>query len=231
MDTTITMGQPTKVVIDSAVITHVKCYGGNSGTVTMYAHNGTPPYTYAYNSNTYNTSNLVTGLYAGRDTIHVKDANGCVKDTVITVTQPPLLHFRTPGITQPTCEGFKDGSITIAAFGGAPQYQYSMDALPFKNVTIYSGLAEGAYTFHVVDSNNCRLDSTIVLTGNPHIVIDAPEVSPPSCYGMANGGIALHVSGGIAPLTYHIVKPEHYQQHRHVRHTARGQLCHHYHRQ
>jgi gliding motility-associated-like protein len=206
-DLSVIIGQPTKLIYDSIIKSDLLCYGDNSGKVQVYASGGTTPYKYAFDGTAYSTLNPVTGITAGNHVIHVQDANGCVHDTTLNFKQPPPLHFRVPGITQPTCEGMTDGAITIAAFGGTPRYLYAMDPQPLKPVNTYSGLGEGAYTFHVQDSNGCQLDTTVVLTGNPHIVLGDPELTPPSCYGFNNGVIDLNVTGGVPPLTYHVVKP------------------------
>ncbi|MEO6830850.1 MAG: gliding motility-associated C-terminal domain-containing protein [Chitinophagaceae bacterium] len=202
-DTTVTLTEPTRIVIDSVIVTQVKCHGDNSGTATLYAHDGTPPYTYAKDSDPYSGSNLVTGFNAGTHVVHVKDANGCIRDSSILLTEPAALSFTVPGINQPTCEGFKDGSITIAARGGVSPYTYQMPPNPYKNVSFYTGLSEGSYTVRVMDSNNCVYDTIITLIGNPHLVIESVDVQSPSCFGLKNGVVTLTVSGGVPPLSYH----------------------------
>ncbi len=202
------VGEPSKVVIDSIFKTDLLCFGDNSGTTRVYGSGGTPPYQYAFDGQPYTSLIPVTGITAGNHTIHIQDANGCVKDTVLFFKQPSQLHFTMPGIVQPTCEGKLDGSITIAAFGGTPSYLYAMDAGTYKPVTLYTGLGEGSYVFHVKDSNSCALDTSVTLTGYPHIVLGQPELTSPSCYGLSNGIIDLNVSGGVTPLSYHVVKPD-----------------------
>lgn len=206
-DTTVTIGQPTKLLIDSIITTDVKCYGDNSGTATVYARNGTSPYTYAFDANPYAASNILVGFIAGTHVVHVKDNNGCIHDSAIRINQPAPLHFMIPGITQPTCEGFTDGSITIAATGGYGPYSYQMPPQPFKYVNIFGGLGEGTYTIRVKDSNGCQYDTTIILNGNPHIVIDGASLISPNCFGFNNGSVQLNVSGGVIPLTYHLSNP------------------------
>jgi gliding motility-associated-like protein len=138
--------------------------------------------------------------------IHFQDANGCVKDTTITVTQPPAFRFNA-SIISPTCEGFKNGSVTIAGTGGTPAYVYAMDPNPYKSTFVFDNLGEGTYLFHVQDNNLCVYDTTIVLNGYPHIDVGVPTVVPPSCFGFSNGVITMNSAGGVVPLTYHMMKP------------------------
>jgi gliding motility-associated-like protein len=205
-DTTITMGQPPRLVLDAVNITPVICYGDNTGTATVIGHGGTPGYQYARDAAPYSVSNVITGLYAGVHVIHFQDANGCVKDTTITVTQPPPFRFNA-SIISPTCEGFKNGSVTIAGTGGTPAYVYAMDPNPYKSTFVFDNLGEGTYLFHVQDNNLCVYDTTIVLNGYPHIDIGVPTVVPPSCFGFSNGVITMNSTGGVDPLTYHMMKP------------------------
>ncbi|MBS1645415.1 MAG: gliding motility-associated C-terminal domain-containing protein [Bacteroidetes bacterium] len=201
-DTTVTLTEPTRIVIDSVIVTDVKCHGDNSGTATVFAHDGTPSYTYAADAAPYSGSNLITGLNVGAHVLHVRDANGCIRDTAVKLKEPQALSFTIPGINQPTCEGFKDGSISISARGGFAPYTYQMPPNPYKTVSLYTGLAEGSYTIRVKDSNNCTYDTTIVLSGYPHILIESAEVQDPSCHGFKDGVVKLNVTGGVAPLSY-----------------------------
>ena len=155
----------------------------------------------------YRSGNLLTGFYAGTNVVHVRDAKGCIRDTLVRIIEPAQLRFRLPDIKSPTCEGFRDGSIIIVAYGGAPPYQYALDARPYKAAGSFDSLSEGAYILHVRDSNFCVYDTAITLTGYPHIVFGNPDVTPPSCYGFSNGMIRLDVSGGVPPLSYRIVSP------------------------
>jgi gliding motility-associated-like protein len=54
------------------------------------------------------------------------------------------------------------------------------------------------------DCQNAPISELFALT---EPVLNAPEITPPSCYGFNNGIIDLNVTGGVSPLTYHIIKP------------------------
>ena len=53
-----------------------------------------------------------------------------------------------------SCEGSKDGSVTITAGNGTPPYQYSLDGVYYVSSNMFIGLAVGNYTAYVKDSNN-----------------------------------------------------------------------------
>ncbi|MBK8627965.1 MAG: SprB repeat-containing protein [Saprospiraceae bacterium] len=52
-------------------VTHVKCYGGSDGSLTVLAQGGTPPYNYDFSSGN------GTNLPAGRYSIMIPDLNNC----------------------------------------------------------------------------------------------------------------------------------------------------------
>ena len=60
-------------LIASAVVdTNVTCNGGNNGSATIMASNGSPPYTFAWSNG--ETTSIATGLSAGTYSWTVKDA-------------------------------------------------------------------------------------------------------------------------------------------------------------
>ena len=58
----------------------------------------------------------------------VKDANGCTKNQVVTITEP--LFALSSSITSQTnvlCKGNVTGSVTVAGSGGTGAYTYSIN--------------------------------------------------------------------------------------------------------
>lgn len=54
------------------------------------------------------------------------------------------------------CEGDLSGSITASASGGAPPYQFALDAGIPQASPVFSGLASGTYNVHVSDDAGCE---------------------------------------------------------------------------
>lgn len=92
-DTIVNLVAPQPMVITSVVLTNLSCYGANTGSVTVNASGGNSPYTYSVNAAAYSTSNTISNLGTGNYIVHVKDVNGCVKDTVIFISSPGPLFF------------------------------------------------------------------------------------------------------------------------------------------
>jgi hypothetical protein len=77
--------QPATAV--SLSTTKTNATGCNSlGSITATGSGGTPGYTYKLNNESYQSSGLFTGLYAGTYTVWVKDANGCTKSSTVSIT-------------------------------------------------------------------------------------------------------------------------------------------------
>ncbi len=199
-DTTVTLNQPTKVAYSALLVYNNKCFGDNSGKVDITATGGTPPYLYAFDATAYQASNTVTGMTAGTHTLHIKDANNCIRDSIVTLTQPAKL-FLGVIVIQPTCEGFKDGVVSLAGIGGVSPYLFSSDNISFSTTSGFAGLPEGPYTYYVKDSNSCLHDTTFNLIGYPHIHYTV-DVTDASCWGYKDGVITFNVTGGVPPYQY-----------------------------
>src|SRR5690242_3662294 len=72
------------------LVTPPLCYGDSSGSTTIIAAGGIPPYTYLWSNN--DTTATITGIGAGIYTVTVTGNIACPASTAtITVTQPPQL--------------------------------------------------------------------------------------------------------------------------------------------
>lgn len=203
-DTLVAITQPTKLLIDSLVLLNEKCFGDNNGMITVYAHGGTPAYTYAIDANAFQSASTFGSLAIGTYVLHVKDSHDCATDSTAGIIQPPPLWLDGANITEPTCEGYADGTVALNATGGTAPYTYSIDGSNFSNTTTFPGLPEGTYTFYVTDSNNCHHDTTMTLIGFPHILIEDAVITPPKCYGGSDGSIEVNAAGGTPPYLYQV---------------------------
>lgn len=203
-DTTITVSQPAPLAFNLE-LHHVPCYGTTGGSVMVTAQGGTPSYTYSADGGSYQVSPLIHNLGAGSHTISLKDNNNCIKDTVITLTQPDSpVDFGEITLVMPTCEGFADGSITLSGQGGMAPYTYARSGDVYNSQNVYDALTENSYVFKIKDANNCSRDTIITITGFPHIFIDEVILKEPTCFGLENGSIRVSASGGLPAFSYQL---------------------------
>ena len=93
-----------------------------TGYASIKATGGIPPYSYLWSngSTTATISNLAAGIY----TVTVTDSYNCVLDTTFQIIQPDSGLSNNLNISQVTCFGLANGSITVTTMGGTPAYSY-----------------------------------------------------------------------------------------------------------
>ena len=186
--------------------TPVSCFGGNNGTATAVVSNGEPPYTYSWNTvpvqTTLTASNLIAGVY----TLTVTDKNNCTASTTVTVTQPTAaLALTVSSKTDVDCFGGSTGSVIVAANGGTPAYQYSINGVLFQASATFPNLAAGNYIITVKDSRNCLSTTSVTIT-QPATAVTGVITSQTNvaCFGAATGSVTVAGSGGTPPYQYNI---------------------------
>jgi hypothetical protein len=68
--------------------TDPSCFGFNDGIIEINIMGGVGTLEYSVNGGAFSTSNVVTNLSPGTYDILVRDANGCEKDTTVTINEP-----------------------------------------------------------------------------------------------------------------------------------------------
>ena len=102
--------------------------------------------------NVYQRSN--SGLVApGNYTVTVVDDNGCFGIASYTIDSPDDLELDVM-VVQPS-DGETDGSATIDAFGGTPDYEYFWSN-GSNDENFDDQLAPGIYQVTVIDANGCE---------------------------------------------------------------------------
>lgn len=154
-DSSITIGEPTAIVGTYAV-TNVACFAANSGSIIVTASGGTPGYEYSINGGAYQADDSFA-VAAGTYVVRIRDANGCIKDSSIIVTQPDALTATASAGTTGCNTTAPTGQVTVTAAGGTSPYSYSRDGLNFQPGNSFSGLTQNSYTITVRDANGCTV--------------------------------------------------------------------------
>lgn len=182
----------------SATVTATAC-GANTGTITANGTGGTAPLQYSIDGITYVAGNVFTGLATGIYTVYVKDANGCIKTTVVTITNTSGLTLNGSSISS-SCSG-TTGTITASASGGVAPLQYSINGTIYQAGTVFTNVAPGVYTLYVRDANNCIVTKQITVTASSGPSLTITTLFQASCGG-TNGVVRANGTGGTAPLQY-----------------------------
>ena len=194
-----TINEPAPLTLGST-IQPVSCNGDADGQVTLAASGGTAPYQYSEDGITYASDSTFTGLTPALYTYFAQDANGCIIDTTVVVTEPAELVINL-NATNPACANQATGEVEVLGIGGTLPYQYSSDGTTFGGNPVFSGLNAGNYQFFLEDANGCRDSATVTLTEPDTLELSATTIES-FCNGSPNGIIDLTVEGGSPDYSY-----------------------------
>lgn len=198
-----TITEPTAPVsVLSSSVQNVSCNGGNNGQITIAGAGGTPNYTYNLNGGTYQSSGTFNNLVAGIYSINVKDAQNCLVNTSLTVTEPVSSVSGNTTLTHLTCNGAGNGEILVNGSGGVTPYNYSLNSGSFSTNNSFTGLAAGSYTVTVQDFNLCTYPMTVTLTEPAIVSANITAQTNVSCNGGTNGSVSISGTGGNGTYQY-----------------------------
>ncbi|HLP11656.1 MAG TPA: hypothetical protein VK177_06945, partial [Flavobacteriales bacterium] len=174
------------------------CSGTSTGGASVSVAGGTPPYSFSWSPGGATTSSI-SGVAAGFYSCTVTDANGCLINGNVTVTQPAALSVSVSQ-TPVSCAGGNDGIATATPAGGTAPYTYSWSPSG-STASSSTGLTAGSYTVTVTDANGCTANNTITVTQPLPLAISVISNNE-TCAELNNGAASAGVSGGTTPYTY-----------------------------
>ncbi|MFH1321902.1 MAG: PKD domain-containing protein [Bacteroidota bacterium] len=186
--------------------TYVSCPGGDDGQATVIVTDGTPPYTYSWNTipvqtDTGVTSFTATGFSAGTYSVTVTDFFGCITTQSVTINEPPALIASISSSTDADCSGSCDGSATLTPSGGTVPYSYLWNDPVSQTTSIATGLCAGPYSVIVTDNNGCT-DSASVTINEPAPLSLTTSTIDAGCSGLCDGSVTVITSGGTTAYSY-----------------------------
>lgn len=195
-----TVGEPTPVVLGLVGIQQPTCAFPNNGRIEVAASGGAggaDPANFTYNWSNGATGRVQSNLPPGVYCVTATDASGCVDslcDTIL-LPLPPVLT----ALDSVSVKCGNDGCLTVTTNPVGAIYTWlDIDGTPVTggNAAQVCGLNGGDYVVFVQDSGGCVLIDTFTLASVPPIVIFDTTILEPSCFGVADGSIALGVDGG-----------------------------------
>ena len=197
-NTSITITEPTALVVTTTVVSNVSCNGLCDGEISANVTGGTSPASFIWSTGS--TGNPITNLCAGTYTVTVTDANGCTATSTSIVTEPPVLVASTSLDANVSCNGLADGAATATATGGTPSHTFLWNTgAATASVT---GLTAGTYTVTVTDANSCTSTASLVIT-EPALLVAATVVDANvTCFAGNDGGLTASASGGTTTYSY-----------------------------
>lgn len=177
-----------------------------TGSITITNPAGGSGNAYQYskdNGINFQTGNTFTGLVPGTYQVVIKDTAGCNSPpNPVVINQFISTLTATATATNARC-GQPNGSVSIQAAGGAPNYSYSLDNGAYQASNSFSNIAVGNHKATVKDAAGCLIDAAFVInqTGTiPNLVITSPPAICPDL--TANLQASTITSGSDAGLLF-----------------------------
>jgi Secretion system C-terminal sorting domain/SprB repeat len=210
--TTVIITQPSTALNSGFVVTNLKCYGINDGSINLTVSGGTLPYAYQWTKNgvPYSTTEDLANLFPATYAYIVTDANGCTTSGSTPVTSATQISIVSSSIVDQTCnQGRNDGSINLLTVNGGtpyagPQYNYTWsNGVSGMNVKSISLLSPNTYGVTINDASNCAINALFVVNAGPAIggSITKQDVT---CHDASDGQATMNPSfqGGRSLLSY-----------------------------
>ena len=194
--TNVTITEPSGMTAIITDQTNVFCSGNSTGSATVTANGGTSPYTYSWNTNPIQTSDVAINLAMGTYTLTVTDAKGCTTSAQAIITEPNGIVTTISSQTNVDCYGKNTGVVSVLASGGVAPLRYSWDTTPIQTTPTLTGLIAGTYNLTVTDANNCSKVQQVIITEPDDILITTDLEKDITCFNTANGEIKISVTGG-----------------------------------
>lgn len=196
---------------------NVKCYGGQTGTLTIEAVGGTSPYSYRWFKVENGIQTLISGqtspsltaLPFGRYRVGLTDAykKEIYLDNYISQPQDPINVISSS--TNVSCYGGNNGTITLDIQGGTKPYTVVYkDVTDNTKVIDPTKLIAGTYSYTITDDNNCVFNSpaNITINQNPAVNIISITSKQPTIVTANDGEITIDAEGGTKTYTYILKK-------------------------
>jgi hypothetical protein len=180
----------------------------------------------AYQVQNFNSASgtQITGFLPGSYEYYVTDSHNCYwrnnvdKEITETVqlTQPTIpVYINEIEAVDPSGYRLSNGWITVNVIGGTPnddgsyhvrwtnqseQLQTDFTGTVMDDVfeVILNNARAGTYTLTITDKNSCEYLATYTLDEPDELLVNVEETHYVSCFGMSDGELTAHVTGGVA---------------------------------
>lgn len=199
----------TVTIIQSQLITDysstdVSCDQINNGSATVHIIEGSPPYTYSWDTG--DTTSAVSNLGVGIYHVNITDSKNCSSSETISISRDILLLDLYS--SDVSCHGDNDGYIMTYISGGNPPYSYQWSNGAVSN-SIYN-LLQGEYFVTVSDNIGCSAVDTAIINEPPEILTQVTTTFDDPGTPFGEGTATINVLGGKPP--YFIYWDDPFQQ-------------------
>lgn len=193
-----TVTEPPLLSVKTDGVTHIKCNGNNTGAIAISVTGGAAPYKYSWSHGSVRQD--VIGLIAGKYSVSVTDANGCVKTVSTEIKEPAPFVASLLSVKNILCSGENTGEVKLRVRGGARPYTFVWNS--GDTTQNLSAKRAGLYSVRITDKNGCSQAVTARITQPNTLVASLVTSNNVACYSGSDGAINITVVGGAAPYKY-----------------------------
>ncbi len=193
-------GQALNVSIASQ--TNVVINGQSTGAVTLSGSGGSQPYQFNKNGGVFQSSATFSALAAGNYTFTIRDAASAIAIINVTISQSSPLKLTIGSLSNVGVAGQNSGAVTLSASGGTLPYQYSVDGVNYQELSSFSSLLAGNYTFSVRDASLSTSTIGATITESNFLGMYLVSKTDILIIGNSTGTVTLAGGGGTPPYKY-----------------------------
>jgi hypothetical protein len=196
----ITISEPAAIVARLTVNGFLKCYKDCNNSITATIKGGTSPFKYVWNTNPIQFTSTATALCAGTYNLTITDANGCIVNPSVSITQPApiLLSLSHTDIACNSGTGTATVKV-VAPVSGAP-FTYLWNSSDTSS-TIKNKPA-GNYSVTVQNSFGCKKDTSVGINNLTGPKISSIAGTNANCIATCNGSATVTTTAGSGTLPF-----------------------------
>ncbi|NQY66412.1 MAG: SprB repeat-containing protein, partial [Flavobacteriales bacterium] len=209
VESSVAVNVSSEVFVNTTGFNNPSCSGGLDGAISIAYNGGLSPYAVNWGSavngetsGVYTKMGLNATTLGTTYTVTIFDANNCSASVSETLYNPSIINLTGFSVSNPSCNGGSDGTITITASGGTGALSYSSDnGISFQTSSTLGGLGANLIDIVVEDVNGCQTSTNYPLSDPSMLVLSSATGVNPVCNN-GTGSITVSVSGGTGGYTY-----------------------------
>ncbi|MEL7119757.1 MAG: T9SS type A sorting domain-containing protein [Bacteroidota bacterium] len=208
VETQINIEEPPQLEVAIDLLLGEICSGDSSNVLDALVDGGVGPYEYFWSNRS--TSKTLVNVPSNDYSVLVTDANRCqvASPSVKVRDGSEQLQLDSFFVTEVSCRGLEDGTMTAQISGGRAPYSYHFSnnhklTTTDISVTCVDLPVSRGYQVTITDRNGCITTSDRVPLSEPQLLtVNVREVNDVKCFQGSDGAITVNVAGGTAPYFY-----------------------------
>ncbi len=156
---------------------NINCAGASTGSVEIEPVNYAGSVTYLWSDGA--GTAVRTNIPAGDYNVYVEDGNGCLIDSLFTLTEPDSIKLSF-SVTPPWCPDKPDGMVTLEVTGGVTGTDYTYNWSDGSAGSEITDIVEGTFVVSVTDMNGCMIRDSVVVEPLNEICLIIPNAFSPN---------------------------------------------------